>query len=73
MRHGLRYDHAILDVCEALHGHVTGSGDALAPDVVADHVAWLSSRVMHWMPSANSYDTAVLALAMAAIAEAAGS
>lgn len=64
----------LLDVCQALHGEVcgTGAGNHLWDELVT-MTAWLMWRREHWTPSvlerSKPYDAAVLALVDATLAE----
>lgn len=42
------YRYRIVDVCEALHGAHTGSGDGLAPEDKAELRAFLQYRLDNW-------------------------
>ena len=69
-----RYSYAIVDVCAAIHGSYSGSGDPMAPEQLARLIAWLEDRLGNWYPSQFSdieaYDKAIRELATAALNEA---
>ena len=66
-----RYERGVIETAEALHGSLTGSGDPIDEEAA---VAWLRERIFHeWappsLPGTNGYDSAVRALAEAALNE----
>jgi hypothetical protein len=63
------------EICMSIHMHHTGSCDDLTHDDHASAVAYLEARIGSWRPLANgrrwsTFDTQVLALCMATVAEA---
>lgn len=71
-----RYKFAVIDVCEGLHGWISGSGDDYYPDA-QEHYEWLKMRMKTWEPTLGretrvgpnleKYDRAVLCLVIATI------
>jgi len=66
-----KYEHGILDVCERVHGQLSGTfEDACTADHVA-LVAWLDRRVNEgWSEPTTPYEAVVRALGRATVAEA---
>lgn len=67
------YKHRLFDACETLHSAVTGSGDPLADDDLAELVLWLRRRYEGWCQPPTTrgepFDNAAKVLVNAAIEE----
>ena len=63
-----RYWMPVLEACELLHGHYSGSSDGFSDEARDDMVAFLKYRLEHWTVSTRSderYDEAVRQLMLA--------
>lgn len=62
-----------MEVCQRIHGHITGSDDALSEDELKSLADWLARRVTAWRnyqtghASLIDYDHAVRLLAKATL------
>lgn len=69
-----RYDYSVLQVCQMLHGHYCGTGEALMTDELDLLKRWLAWRVSDgWLDGfkTHDYDDAVRAIAVVTLREAA--
>jgi hypothetical protein len=71
------FKYALLDVCNKLHGWVTGTGDKIPKAQVKEYCEWLQKRLdigwesrRPWSPQSFWYEENVRQLARSALAEA---
>lgn len=65
----MRHKYSVLEVVQSLHGHATGTGNALQHPDHQEYIEWLTWRISSgWKSPESRYDYLVRRLALEALA-----